>query len=198
MKKTLLSLSLLLSVSLFSQGTKEFYGKINYAFIPHNMLNGAGYTFGYEWNNQNPVSYKIETGMLAANRVRKMDETIGEIRLKDLYYNLAQMNVAIIPTWNFLSSNRLQLSAGIGLSCAYQSIVFTLSHYEYPRNIEYDLWNNVMTVDASSGLHVGLLGDLNISYRLSNTWQMSLSTQYHLYHQGEQLLSAGIGIAYQF
>lgn len=198
MKKTILSLLLLASISVFSQATKEFYGKLNYAFVPHNMLNGAGYTIGYEWNTQSPVSYKIETGMLAVNRVREMNETFGDLRMKDLYYNLAQMNLAIIPTWNVVSANRLELSAGLGFSCAYQSRIYTLSHYEYLRNIQSDLWNTVMNVDASSAFYAGVITSVDVKYLVSNRWQINLSTQYQNYFKGESVILAGIGAGYRF
>jgi hypothetical protein len=198
MKKTILLLLLLLSVSLFSQETKEFYGKLNYAFVPHNMLNGAGYTIGYEWNTQSPVSYKIETGMLTVNRVREINETMGEIRLKDLYYNLAQMNVAMIPTWNFIRANRIQLSTGLGFSCAYQSRIFTLSHYEYARNLEHNLWNTEMTVDAGSALYLGAIAVVDLKYQYSEHWHVNLSAQYHHYLNAKSVITVAIGIGYRF
>ncbi len=198
MKKHITLIFTVITFSLFAQGTNDLYLKTNYTLAPHNILQGVGYSVGYHWHNNNPISYKIEMGMASTLREREMSETIGDIRLMNLYYNLAQRNVAFIPTWNFLSTNRWSLSTGIGLSCAYQSKIYTLSHYEYKRHPDFDWWTKVMNVDASRSLHVGLLGDFNINYQLTNKWQMSLSTQYQIYYQGEQLLSTGIGIAYQF
>jgi len=162
------------------------------------MLDGIGYTVGYQWNANMPISYKVEMGMITAFRERKINETIGDIRYLDLYYNLAQMNVAFIPTWNFISTKRLGLSAGIGLSCAYQSKVYTSSHYEYKIYTDADYWENVMKVDATNGLCAGLVGALDLNYQLSAKWIITLSTQYQIYYQGESALVTGIGVGLKF
>ena len=198
MKKIVLLLLITLSLSLLAQNTKELYGKLNYSFVPHNMLNGIGYTAGYHWDSNKPISYKLEMGMLTSYRERNINETFGDIRYLDLYYNLAQMNLAVIPTWHFFTTKQLELTAGLGLSCAYQSKIFTLSHYEYKKYTSNDYWEKVMKVDASNGLRAGLVGAFDINFQLSEKWVMSLSTQYQIYYKGESLLSAGIGVGYIF
>jgi len=198
MKKIVLLLVTFLSFSVFAQDSKALYGKLNYSFVPHNMLNGVGYSAGYHWNTNRPISYKVEMGMLTSYRERNIDETIGDIRYMDLYYNLAQMNLAVIPTWHFFTTKQLELTAGLGLSCAYQSKIFTLSHYEYKENTNYDHWEKEMKVNATNSLHVGLVGAFDINYQLSEKWIMSLSAQYQLYYQGEMLLTTGFGIGYRF
>jgi hypothetical protein len=144
------------------------------------------------------MSYKIEMGMLTSFRERKMNEPFGDIRYLDLYYNLAQMNLAVIPTWHFLKTRQLELTAGLGLSCAYQSKIFTLSHYEYKKYTSNDYWEKEMKVDASNGLRTGLVGAFDINYQLSEKWVIRLSTQYQLYNHGESLLSSGMGVGYSF
>lgn len=198
MKKIVLLLFTILSFSLFAQNSKTLYGKLNYSFVPHNLLNGVGYSAGYHWNKNKSISYKVEMGMLTSYRERNINETFGDIRYLDLYYNLAQMNLAVIPTWHFFTTKQLELTAGLGLSCAYQSKLFTLSHYEYKRRSNYDNWEKEMKVDASNGLRVGLVGAFDINYQLSEKWIISLSTQYQLYYKGESLLSAGVGVGYRF
>lgn len=196
MRKNILLLVTILSLSLSAQNTKEFYGKLNYSLVPHNMLNGIGYSAGYHWDTNRPISYKIEMGMLTSYRERKMNETFGDIRYLDLHYNLAQMNLAIIPNWHFFKSKQLDLSIGFGLTGGYQSKIFMLSNYEYLR---YKKSKDIITqVDASSKYYAGLVGAFDINYQLSEKWIMSLSTQYQLYYQGESLLSAGIGVGYKF
>lgn len=198
MKKIILLLVTILSFSLFAQDSKALYGKLNYSFVPHNMLSGVGYSAGYHWNTNRPIFYKVEMGMLTSYRERNIDETYGGIRYLNLYYNLAQMNLAIIPTWHFFTTKQLELTTGLGLSCAYQSKIFTLSNYEYKRHTTYDYWENEMKVDVSNGLLAGIVSSFDINYQLSEKWILSLSTQYQIYYQGESLLSAGVGVGYRF
>jgi len=198
MKNIVLILLTILSLSLSAQDSNNLYGKINYTFVPHNMLNGVGYTVGYHWNTNRPISYKVEMATLTNFRERKINEAFVNIRYTDLYYNLAQMNLAIIPTWHFLTTKQLELTAGLGLSCAYQSKIFTLSHYEYNAKSSYEYWEKVMNVDASYGLYAGLVGAFDVNYQLSEKWFMILSSQYQLYYKGESLLTAGLGVGYRF
>ncbi|MFV0391697.1 MAG: hypothetical protein ACK5KP_07435 [Paludibacteraceae bacterium] len=103
MRKIILLFFALSTVSLFSQESEELYGKLNYTVVPHNVLTGIGYGAGYAWHLDNPISWKVEMGMMTSYRERKMDETYGNIRYRDLYYNLAQLNLAVIPTWNVIN-----------------------------------------------------------------------------------------------
>jgi len=116
MKKIILLLFAFSTISLYSQGSKELYGKLNYSFIPHNLLNGVGYAVGYELNVERPISYKIEFGMLTTYRERPVNFSTDKIHFLDLYYNLAQMNLAFVPTWNLITTDCLRISAGLGLS----------------------------------------------------------------------------------
>lgn len=198
MKKIILYLFLFCVLSAFSQTKEAFYGKLNYVLVPHNIVQGSGYSIGYEYNKLKPISYKVEFGMLTSHRVRETNLSYVDIRFKDLYYSLAQINMAYIPTWHFVKKDNFQCSAGLGLSGAYQSKIFTLSHYEINRNTASDYWENIMTVDASSGFHIGAVGELNVNFQISDRWSTGLSAQYQVYVKGESLLTAGISAAYRF
>ncbi|MDO9634733.1 MAG: hypothetical protein Q7J05_06775 [Paludibacter sp.] len=198
MKKILLLLVICLSFALQAQDSKEIYGRLNYAFVPHNMLQGVGYSVGYHWQADKPLSYKVELGMLTTYREREIDQTIGNIQFLNLYYNLAQMHVAIIPTWQFVTTYRWGLSAGLGLSGAYQSKLFTVSNYKYRERPTSDYWQQVTDVDAASNLRAGLVGAFDIHYQLSAKWVLGLTAQYQIYYQGESVLEVGIGAGYRF
>lgn len=194
MKKIVILLFTFFSFTLMAQNSKELYGKLNYTFIPHNLLTGIGYTAGYQWKSHQPVSYKVEMGMLTSFRERKMDVVVGGIHFQNLYYNLGQMNLAFIPTWNVFLGNRFKISTGLGLSGAYQSKIFTLTHYlyeSYPGS-----WEDVSNVDASSEIRIGALGAFDVNYQLSENWSMGISAQYQMYYRGESLFTGGLKIGY--
>jgi hypothetical protein len=198
MKKILLILLTCLSFPLTAQDSKALYGKLNYSFVPHNMIQGVGYSLGYHLNADKAISYKVEMGMMTSYRERKMNDIFGDIQYLDLYYNLAQMNLAFIPTWRFLKTNQWELSAGLGLSAAYQSKIFTILNYAYRNSPTSDVWYQVNKVDASAGLRAGLLGALDVHYQLSPKWVLGLSAQYQVYYQGEAVISTGFGMGYRF
>lgn len=198
MKQAIIILFTFCSILLSAQDSKVVYVNTNYTLLPHNILQGAGYTLGYHWMADQPLSYKAEFGMLTSFRERKMNNLIGEIRYLDLYYNLAQMNLAFIPTWQFLKTKQWELSGGLGFSAAYQSKIFTLYNYEYERYPSGDDWMQVNKVDATAGLLAGLTGNLDLRYQFSGNWLLGLSAQYQVYYQGEQVIVAGIGVGYRF
>jgi hypothetical protein len=197
-KKILCVLIICCSFDVHAQESQSFYGRMNYGLVPHNILQGVGYAIGYQWNADKPLSLKIETGMISTFRDRKMNFQLGDIRYLDLYYNLAQMNLAIIPTWQFIRSEHWQVSAGVGFSGAYQSKIFTTSHYEYRNSPTSEYWTSVYEVDVAEGIHAGLLGELDIRYLLSKHWHVGFSAQYQVYDGGEAMLVSGLGVGYKF
>jgi len=185
-----------LSVTVKAQDSNEIYGRLHYQFVPHNLLNGVGYSVGYHWNTTLPVSYKVEMGMMTSYRERKMNEVVGDIRYLNLYYNLAQLNFAFIPTVRILNTQHWKLTSGLGVTVAYQSKLFTNSHYDYKHPNTYSGWEEAMTMDVSGKLYTGLIGSVDLSYKLSRNRTLSLSTGYQLYYMGESV--AGVGIGYGF
>lgn len=199
MKKLLLLLLIICgSFSASAQDSKAFYAKANYALVPHNILQGVGYTAGYQWHTDKPVSWKVETGMLSTFKERKMNETVGDITFLDLHYNLAQWNLAFIPTLSIISSKKMKLSGGLGLSGAYQSKIFMLSNYKILRFPDTEVWEYASNADASNGLKIGTIAEVDLSFRLNEKWTVSLSSQYHTYLYGEPLLITGIGTSINF
>lgn len=197
-KKILFSLIVFTSLVVQAQESQSFYGRMNYGLVPHNILQGVGYAFGYQWNADKSLSYKIETGMVTAFRDRPVGFTFDDIRYKDLYYNLAQLNLSIIPTWRFLSAGNLDLSVGLGFSGVYQSKIFTTVHYEYRNSPVSEYWTSVMQVDAAEGLHAGLTGEFEIKYKLKKHWVIGITAQYQVLLQGEPVILSGIGVGYRF
>jgi len=190
----------LLVVLLFgtakAQDTNEIYCRLNYTFVPHNLLNGVGYSVGYHWNTDQPVSYKAEMGMMTTYRERKMNDVVGDIRYLDLYYNLAQLNLAFIPTLRLAETQQWLLTSGLGVSGAYQSKLFTESHYDYKNRNTYGGWEEAMTMNASNRLHAGLIGAIDLSYKLPRNRTLNLSATYQLYYQGESVAGVGIGLGF--
>ncbi|MBN1925700.1 MAG: hypothetical protein JW798_07690 [Prolixibacteraceae bacterium] len=194
---------LLIIISVFSncinaQRENHISVALNYVLIPHNIIQGAGYSLEYRKSFSENFSINGEFAYGQAMRKRENNVVINNYQMLPLHYNHAGYYLTVFPSYCFNLPSRLSFEIGAGISGCYQSYLYDTYHYRFiseDYNWDEDEQNGIY---FNEGYFIGGLVKAKIKYPLSAKFGVFIHTDYKIFWQAENLFCAGAGISYSF